>query len=433
VIHITAPSRTRCKTHSVNAGPHELSEALDRSEFFPCFQPIVELRTGHLHGFEVLARWQHPQRGLVLPDHFISLAEQSGLISRLMQQVVSKAFKSARLLPAPLSLAVNVSPVQLHDLTLPGQIRTLSEESGFPLGRLHIEITESSLIDNINRAKQITLELKALGCRLAMDDFGQGYSSLRHLHGMPFDRLKVDRSFVASMIEERESRKIVAAVIGLGHTLGLVTVGEGVETEQQAEMLRLLGCDMVQGWLYGKPLPADSIPEMVTATSRMPSPRFAKKEGGVSSLEALPTQHLSQLQAIYDGAPVGLCFLDENLRYVSLNRRLAEMNGAPAAKHIGRTMQEMLPKLFRDLEPHLRRALHGVALAEVEACLPANNWTKTERTILFSFQPAFDEAGDVIGVSVTAMEITQWKRVEWQRDSVTGSCTCATALQFSTI
>ena len=420
------------KTDLVITGPQELSVSLDRSEFFPCFQPIVELRNGQLAGFEVLARWKHPQRGLILPDNFISQAEQSGLIGRVMEQVVSKAFNSARQLAEPLVLAINVSPFQLHDLTLPKQIRDLAEEAGFPLDRLHIEITESALIDNIERAKAITLELKAVGCKLAMDDFGTGYSSLRHLQGMPFDKLKVDRSFVASMIDERESRKIVAAIIGLGHSLGLITVGEGVETEKQAEMLRLLGCEMGQGWLYGKPLPAELIPEMISAVPKTLSSRLMKweKRESISGLEALPTQHFSQLQAIYDGAPVGLCFLDKSFRYVSVNRRLAEINGAPVDVHIGKTMKEMHPKLFRDVEPLLRRALLGEAIAEVEACLPANNWTKPNRTVVYSYQPAFDEAGDVIGVSVTAMDVTQWKRVGWERDIATGSCTCSAALQF---
>lgn len=431
---VTALTWVERKTGSVTVVLQELSDALDRSEFIPSFQPIVELRNGQLAGFEVLARWHHPQQGVILPNDFISLAEQSGLIGRLMHQVVSKAFKSAQQLSAPMALAINVSPYQLHDLTLPNQIRDLADEAGYPLERLHVEITESALIDNIERAKAITLELKAMGCKLAMDDFGKGYSSLRHLQGMPFDKLKVDRSFVASMVEERESRKIVAAIIGLGHSLGLVTVGEGVETEKQAEMLRLLGCEMGQGWLYGKPLPAKSIPEMVSTAPQTLSSRLTKwqKDDGVSGLEALPTQHLSQLQAIYEGAPVGLCFLDESLRYVSLNRRLAEINGAPVAAHIGKTVKEMLPKLFPNVEPHLQRALHGESTAEVEACLPANNWTKPDRTILFSYQPAFDEEGDVIGVSVTGMDVTQWKRVEWQRDIATGCCTCTASLQFST-
>jgi PAS domain-containing protein len=118
---------------------------------------------------------------------------------------------------------------------------------------------------------------------------------------------------------------------------------------------------------------------------------------------------------------------------VSLNRRLAEINGAPVDAHIGKTVKEMLPKLFRDIEPLLKRALHGEAIAGVEACLPANNWTKPDRTVLCSYRPAFDEAGEVIGVSVTAMDITQWKRVEWQRDIATGTCSCTAALQLSTI
>jgi EAL domain-containing protein (putative c-di-GMP-specific phosphodiesterase class I) len=401
----------------------DIQNALDRSELVPCFQPIVELRTGQLAGFEVLTRWQHLEHGLILPQNFISMAERHGLIGCLMYQVVSKAFRSAPLLPDPLMLAFNVSPFQLHDLSLPGQIRDLAERARFPMERLHVEITESALVDNIDVAKIITAELKAMGCKLAMDDFGTGYSSLRHLQGLPFDKLKVDRSFVASMMEERESRKIVAAIIGLGHSLGLITVAEGVETEEQADMLQLLGCEMGQGWLYGEPMPAESIRGIVAAAPHTILSRSAKwgTKDAVSGLEAVPTQHLAQLQAIYDGAPVGVCFLDPNLRYISLNGRIAEMNGAPVAAHIGKTVEEMFPELYPRIKSHLLRALKGEAIAGVEAHFQDHYWGKPDRTILVSYQPAFDETGDVIGISLTALETTQWGRVELRRNAVSGS------------
>ncbi len=381
----------------------------------PCFQPIAELHTGQLAGFEVLARWQHPQLGLFLPENFISLAEQNGLIDRLMCQVLSKAFLPATLLPQPLILAANVSPIQLLDSTLSGRIRSLAEEAGFPLERLTIEITESALVDNLVQAKSITRDLKAMGCKLAMDDFGTGYSSMRHLQGLPFDKLKVDRSFVASMTKERESRKIVAAVIGLGQSLGLTTIAEGVETAEQADLLQLLGCEMGQGWLYGKPLPAEWIPSMVATAPQKLAPKTAKwvnRDAAATCLEALPTQRLAQLQAIYEGAPVGLCFLDRNFRYVSLSQRLAEMNGAPVAAHIGKTVKEMLPLLFPRVEGYLQRALQGEALADMEILKPGRNSGDPDRTLLASYQPAFDETGEVIGVSVAVADITERKWAE---------------------
>lgn len=392
----------------------DVRRALDNDDLEPCFQPVVELHTGRLAGFEVLARWHHPQHGLVLPENLISLTVENGLIGLLTQQIMRKAFLSAPLIPEPLELAVNVSPAQLRDLSLPGQIREATEKAGFPLRRLTVEITESALVDNFERAQKITRELKAIGCRLSLDDFGTGYSSMSHLQALPFDVLKVDRSFVNSMTNTRESRKIVAAIIGLGHSLGLTTVAEGVETEEQAEMLLWLGCEMGQGWFYGRPVTADRIPSLIAATPRKLTTALSVHGDGwvVSSLEAHPVQRLAQLQAIYDGAPVGLCFLDRNLRYVSLNRRLAEMDGVPMAAYLGKTVKEIIPKAFPRFEPYLLRALQGEAIPEVEVSVPANKPGEADMTALLSYQPAFDEAGEVIGVSLAAVDITERKRTE---------------------
>jgi PAS domain S-box-containing protein len=392
----------------------DVRRAIDNDELEPCFQPVVELHTGLLAGFEVLARWKHPQHGLVLPENFISLAEENGMIGLLMQRILRKAFLSTPVLPAPLELSVNVSPAQLHDLSLPSQISKLAEEGGFPLERLSVEITESGLINNLERVKKIVRKLKNMGCKLDLDDFGTGYSSLRYLQAIPFDVLKIDRSFVISMTDKRESRKIVAAIIGLGHSLDLITVAEGVETEEQAEMLLRLDCKMGQGWLYGRPLPAGRIPQMVETEPWMRPASYSMdgNDGTVSSLEALPAQRLSQLQAIYDGAPVGLCFLDCNLRYVSINQRLADMSGAPVAAYLGRKVEEMVPQVFPAVEQYLRRALKGEAIHGVEFFRPANDPGERGATNLLSYQPALDEAGEVIGVSVVVTDITERKRAE---------------------
>jgi PAS domain S-box-containing protein len=392
----------------------DVRRAIEEDELVPSFQPVVELHTGLLTGFEVLARWQHPQLGLALPENFISLAEENGLIGLLTQQIMRKAFLSAPVLPEPLVLAVNVSPSQLRNLSLPGQIREATEKAGFPLRRLTVEITESGLIDNFERAQKITPELEAMGCRLALDDFGTGYSSLRYLQALPFNELKIDRSFVIDMTNTRESRKIVAAIVGLGHSLGMTTVAEGVETEEQAEMLLWLGCQMGQGWFYGRPVTADRIPQIVATMRRKLKTSLSLHGDGwvVSSLEALPVQRLAQLQAIYDGAPVGLCFLDRCFHYVSLNRRLAEMDGVPMAEYLGKTVKEVIPETFPIFEPYLLRALHGESIPEVEVCVPARKTGEADRTALLSYQPAFDEAGEVIGVSLAAVDISRRKKAE---------------------
>lgn len=392
---------------------NDVIRALENNEVVPTFQPIVELRTGRLTGFEVLARWQHPEHGLILPSNFISLAEKNGLIGEMTQQVFRKAFSALPLLPDPLTLSVNVSPIQLQYLSLPRQIQEAAKEVDFPLHRLRIEITESALVNNIERAQTIASELKAMGCKLALDDFGTGYSSLFHLQLMPFDKLKVDRSFVSSMIEKRDSRKIVAAVVGLGQALGLTTVAEGVETQEQAEMLLLLGCDKGQGWLYGKPMLAEFIPAMIAASDqRIAANSLARTSSSANSLEASPINRLSQLQAIYDGAPIGLCFIDTNQRYVSINQRFADMNGHFVSEHIGRTVQEIIPEVYPTIEQYILRALNGESIQDVEYYRPSYWDEGKEVIILASYQPAFDEANEVIGISIIAVDVTERKRVE---------------------
>jgi PAS domain S-box-containing protein len=191
-------------------------------------------------------------------------------------------------------------------------------------------------------------------------------------------------------------------------------VAEGIETEEHAEMLLWLGCELGQGWLYGRPWTADRIPEMLATAPHRLSTALSMHGGGwvVSSLEALPAQRLAQLQAIYDGAPVGLCFLDCKLRYVSINRQLARMNGSPVSSYLGRTVQEVIPKVFPAIDPYLRRALEGEAIQNVEFMRPANGTEMSDATNLVSYQPALDEAGEVIGVSVMVVDITERKRME---------------------
>ncbi|HZB87997.1 MAG TPA: EAL domain-containing protein [Terracidiphilus sp.] len=393
---------------------HQIDKAIDRGEFLPFFQPIVYLRTGELQGFELLARWRHPEHGLIPPGEFIPLAEKDGWIGVLTQSLLRQGFCALLSAPGEPQLAVNISPVQLQDGKLPEQIRVLSERSGFPMGRLTIEITESALTQDLVSARRTVSVLKELGCKLSLDDFGTGYSSLAQLQSLPFDKLKVDRSFVGAMTERRDSRKIVAAVVGLGLSLGLNTVAEGVETGEQAEMLRWMGCEQGQGYLFGRPMPAE---ELAAAISRMetgvaPSPPadpLGKASSG--SLEWLPSQRLAQLRAVYDGAPVGLAFLDSEMRYVQVNKRLANINGRPMTEHLGRTVAEVIPEVFPQVEPSIRRALRGESIAGVEFTKPSSA-PNAGATLLVSYEPARDEAGEVVGVSVAVMDITSIKQMQ---------------------
>ncbi len=398
---------------------NDLRRALENNEIIPYFQPLVELRTGLLRGFEALARWQHPQRGLISPNEFIPLAESSGLHGLLTGKLLSAVFAAAKDIPNHLTLSVNISLTQLTDLTLPRHIFNAAQHANFPLQRLVLEITESALVGNTEHASRIANELKEQGSRLALDDFGTGYSSLRHLQLLPFDELKIDATFVRSMTHTRESRKIAAAIVGLGNSLGLTTVAEGVESQTIADMLLWLGCDIGQGWLYGRPVPPEQLPETLAARSDPPPP--IKSTGPRSAvadtnfplrLEALPTQRLAQLNAIYDGVPVGLCFLDRNLRFVSVNKRLAEIHNLPVASHLGQPIAEIIPDKFPQIEPYLRRALNGEPYYGLEVLIPDPHRPDKPRTLLISYQPARDEVDEVIGVSMSVVDISRRKQAE---------------------
>ncbi|HEY6444853.1 MAG TPA: EAL domain-containing protein [Acidobacteriaceae bacterium] len=392
----------------------DVSSAIENDKVIPYFQPIVELRTGQLYGFEMLARWDHPEIGPVLPPNFISLAEQTGLIGPMTWKLLRKAFAAASKLGDPARISVNISPLQFRDRSLTAELRAAAQEFGFPMQRVIVEITESALPVDLGLAREIAFELKEAGCRLAMDDFGTGFSSLLHLQSIPFDVIKVDRSFVHLMTTSRESRKIVASIVGLGHNLGMETIGEGVETEEQAEMLLRLGCKLGQGWLYGQPAAASSLASVAGSPPHELHlrPVVPGSRSTPLCLEAMPDQHSAQLQAVYEGAPVGLCFLDRELRYVSVNRRLAEMNGCPIEAHLGRTPRDIVPALFPRFAPYLDRALHGERMQNLELARPASTPGGEERMTLVSYEPAFDEVGDVIGVSVSSVDITDRKRAE---------------------
>jgi diguanylate cyclase (GGDEF)-like protein len=240
----------------------DLRQAIAADAIVPHYQPLVDLRTEAVIGVEMLARWRRGEDGMVSPAEFIPLAEEIGLIGILTENLLRQACREAVRWPGEIVLACNVSALQLRDPDLPETIRGILAETGFPARRLEIEITESALVGDLDLARALLRQLKTLGVSLALDDFGTGYSSLRHLQTLPFDKLKIDQSFVAGLGEDPDSDTIVAAVVGLGHNLGLTTVAEGVELPRVAVALRALGCDVGQGWLFGRPGPAETIPAL---------------------------------------------------------------------------------------------------------------------------------------------------------------------------
>jgi diguanylate cyclase (GGDEF)-like protein/PAS domain S-box-containing protein len=248
---------------------NELHRALERDELELHYQPFVDLHTETLVGMEALVRWQHPTRGLLLPQEFISLAEDGGLILPLGHWVLNEACRQLAAWTALraeagetselLNISVNVSAVQLADPGFPRQVAACIEESGIDPDHLWLEITESTLMRDADEAVVTLGALRDLGLHVEIDDFGTGYSSLSYLQRFPVESLKIDRSFVESLDQRSDSAAIVRAIIGLGDSLGLPIIAEGVERRSQVTRLRSLGCHLAQGFLYGRPLPARSL------------------------------------------------------------------------------------------------------------------------------------------------------------------------------
>jgi diguanylate cyclase (GGDEF)-like protein/PAS domain S-box-containing protein len=234
----------------------DLRSAVANDELFLEYQPQRH-SNGEIIGFEALVRWQHPQRGTVAPAEFIPVAEESDLIVEIGEWVLREACREASSWDDSLQVAVNVSAIQFRRGDLQDLVRTVLRESGIPAARLELEITEGVLIENVARAASMLNALKSLGVRIALDDFGTGYSSLSYLQSFPLDRIKIDRSFIASLGHSNRSLAIVRAVIGLAHGLGLPALAEGVETDEQLETLIREGCDEMQGYLIGRPRPIE--------------------------------------------------------------------------------------------------------------------------------------------------------------------------------
>jgi diguanylate cyclase (GGDEF)-like protein len=245
----------------------DLRRALANDELRLHYQPKVGIGTGKVVGVEALIRWQHPQRGLVLPDHFIPMAEHTGLIGALTRHVLSGALAQIRRWVdsgAPLRVSVNLSARNLLDERLPETVAELLTSHGVPAALLEFEVTESALLTEPTRAKRLLAELSALGVRISIDDFGAGYTSLSQLKTLPVDELKIDKSFVMTMSEEASSDLIVHSVIDLGHNLGLSIVAEGVENEQTLAALRDYGCDIAQGYHFSRPLAPEALTAWIT-------------------------------------------------------------------------------------------------------------------------------------------------------------------------
>ncbi len=240
-----------------------LQDALDQQYFSLDYQPFFAGQTGELSGFEALLRLKHPEHGYISPAEFIPVAEESGLINKLGAWALMEACRTAAGWPSHLTVAVNVSPEQFKDGSLMTDIHNALELASFPAYRLEIEITESTMMADAEMVMSQLQALRELGCAIVLDDFGTGYSSLSYLYKFPFSKLKIDRSFVHAMEEKARVRGMLTSIMSLSRNLGLKVTAEGIETAPQAQMIQDMGCDYVQGYLTGKPMPATDIPAMI--------------------------------------------------------------------------------------------------------------------------------------------------------------------------
>ncbi|MFC4624093.1 putative bifunctional diguanylate cyclase/phosphodiesterase [Daeguia caeni] len=237
----------------------DLQVAMQNNEMEVYYQPQVMADTGEICGYEALLRWTHPVRGMVSPAEFIPVAERIGMIVTLGEWVLRQACMEAASWTKPLTIAVNLSPVQFRHIDLISSVEAVLKETGLDPHRLELEITESVLLDDNQHTLELLQALKRLGIKITMDDFGTGYSSLANMSAFPYDKIKIDRSFISQLVGRADIQAIVGFIIGVGRTLGMVTIAEGVETEEQYAQLKLLGCDQLQGFLLGCPAPASQL------------------------------------------------------------------------------------------------------------------------------------------------------------------------------
>jgi diguanylate cyclase (GGDEF)-like protein len=241
-----------------NALESGLRRGVAAGEFVPYYEQQIDIQTGKLVGFEMLARWISPDFGVVTPEMFIPLAEEIGVIGELSESLIRKALQDAQIWDDELTLSVNISPIQLRDPWFAQKLLRLLTEAGFPPHRFEIEITESCLHENIAVVRSIITSLKNQGVKISLDDFGTGYSSLAQLRALPFDRLKIDRSFVTELAREGANTELVAAIVALGRGLGLPIVAEGIENDEALAVLLKLGDLKGQGYHYGRPEDAEA-------------------------------------------------------------------------------------------------------------------------------------------------------------------------------
>lgn len=377
-----------------------IAEAVCFDHIYPVFQPIVHLRTMRTVGFEVLARWIDAELGEIPPAEFIPAAQDKALLSVLTYNLIRAACSAACRWQDECYLAFNVPPSLLQDPQAMGLMIDAINETGFPFAQVRVEMTEAELIEDEGGARQTVQALKALGMKVVLDDFGTGFSSLVRLNEFDFDEIKIDGGFVKKLEVDADSRKIVAAVVGLGHSLEIPVVAEAVETPEQADFLRRLGCDFAQGWLVGRPVAAEAVPALLSTR--------AVAERTRQGLHLSPFHRQYQLEALYESAPVGLCFIDMGKRYMAANEAFCRMINKDSAQVVGKAIREVYtPQVAALVENTIEGLLRGQPGESIEFKFPDR-----PEVFLVYHHPIKDESGGLLGLSVVSIDITARKQAE---------------------
>lgn len=375
----------------------DVSGAWQRGEIRSAFQPIVSLRTHRILGFEVLARWRDPVRGAIAPQRFLSLLEERGLLDAFTRQQVRQACELAAGWGQHFFLAFNVAPTQLLSLAFAKSLSQAVRDSGFSPCRVEIEVTEGALTCSPGTAASVLQRLADAGMTLSIDDFGTGHSNLARLVAYPFRKLKIDRQFIKDVSRSQDQRRIAAAIIGMAQNLEMAVVAEGVETREDADILKLLGCDAAQGWLYGRAMtPAQARALLASVGEALPDSRVAAES---------PFQQLHQLATLYAQAPVGLCFLDLGMRHVRVNDRFAAMHGLQ-----GHQMEGRLPSEVTD-PATAARIEQGLALVLAGEILPPVIFHGNGRDYVIWADLVKDVGGDAIEISSFSLELVEQREL----------------------
>lgn len=376
----------------------DLLAAAEASQFVPAFQPFVDLETHKTIGFEVLARWMHPDLGVIGPDVFIPKAEIAGVINSITLQVMEKACREFRQAKNDLTLALNLSPVQFRNAEIVSPICKIVADAGLLPSQIEIELTESALIEDIETAQEVANRFKVEGFLLSLDDFGTGFSSLTRLHALPFNTLKIDKQFVGNMENSPPSRRIVSSVIDLGQSLGMSVVAEGIETAHQLNLLQRMGCNVGQGFYLGRP----SIGTLPTDL-RYPLGCTSKRSSAASRY-----QRMFHSQAIYEHSPSALALLDADGRLLRMNDQFAHIMHFVGNQAIGSRLAEHFDdkncSKITQILSHLKR---GRQIRQQELHVH-----RSGKTYVVNCTHVRDDDGDFIGFSLALTDISRLRQVE---------------------